>query len=138
MKEMTYEGDGKYMAEYVINRDGEVTMSVVLARRGGLWAEYFNNGFLNGVPAWQKVENIMSFDWGSGLVSREAADFVSAHWYGKLLAPTTEDYTFILIGDDNFRMFIDGKLLIDRWDSCCADMQVAVRLIEGRFYDIVL
>lgn len=137
MREMTPNGSGEYTAEYVINRDGDVTVSVVLARRGGLYAEYFNNAFLNGVPALTRVDNIMDFDWSDGLLTFEAADFVSVHWYGKLLAPSTEDFTFIMKGDDGFRFYFEGTLLVDRWDSCCDDMQVTVRLVEGTFYDVI-
>jgi hypothetical protein len=133
---MDFEGDGLYSSEYVIDRDGEITVSVVLARKGGLYAEYFNNAFLNGVPALSQVDNIMNFNWTSGLITVEAGDFVSAHWYGKLLAPSTEDFTFILRGDDGLKFYFDHVLLVDRWDTCCDDMLVTVRLVQGTFYDI--
>jgi hypothetical protein len=47
---MSDTNDGSYTASYTINRVGDVTVSVVLARPGGLYAEYFNNAFLSGVP----------------------------------------------------------------------------------------
>jgi hypothetical protein len=49
--QMTDNLDGTYSATYSIAREGQVTVSVVLARQGGLYAEYFNNAFLSGVPA---------------------------------------------------------------------------------------
>jgi len=102
--EMNDDGDGTYFAEYVINRDGAVTVSIVLARRGGLYAEYFNNAFLEGVPALTRVDSKLNFtEWKDGLITAQAGDYVSAHWHGKLLAPSTEDITFILNGDDGFR-----------------------------------
>jgi beta-glucosidase len=121
-----------------MNREGEVTVSVVLARKGGLYAEYFNNAFLDGIPALTRVDNIMNFNWTDGIITEESGDYVSIHWYGKLLAPTTEDFIFILRGDDGFRFFLEGNLLIDRWNSCCDEMTVTVPLIGGLFYDIVL
>jgi len=133
---MQHLGAGKYSAEYVINRDGDVTVSVELARRGGLYAEYFNNAFLNGVPSLARVDNIMNLRWNEGLLTKEASDFVSIHWYGKILAPLTEDFTFILRGDDGFKFYFDNELLIDRWDSCCDDMLLTLRLVQGTFYDI--
>jgi hypothetical protein len=60
---MTNTGGGTYTANYVVPRNGTVTVSVVLARLGGLYAEYFNNAFLYGNPALARVENIMSYDW---------------------------------------------------------------------------
>jgi hypothetical protein len=43
-----------------------------------------------------------------------------------------------LNGDDGFRLYIDKVLLIDRWNTCCDEMQVTIPLVEGSFYDIVL
>ena len=77
-------------AEYVVNRQGDVTVSVVLARKGGLYAEYFNNAFLSGQPTMTRVDNVMRFDWDYGMITPESGDYVSVHWYGKLLAPATE------------------------------------------------
>jgi hypothetical protein len=37
-------------ASFQIDRVGNVTASVVLAQPGGLYAEYFNNAFMAGVP----------------------------------------------------------------------------------------
>lgn len=113
-------------------------MSVELARKGGLYAEYFNNAFLYGEPALTRIDNNIDFNWGENLVTNEASDFVSAHWYGKLLAPFSEDFTFILNGDDGFRFYFANKLVIDRWDKCCDEMQVRIALEQGKFYDIVI
>jgi hypothetical protein len=129
-REMTDNGDGTYFAEYVINRDGDVTVFVVLARKGGLYAEYFNNAFLEGIPALTRVDSKLNFtEWHDGLITAESGDFVSAHWYGKLLAPATEDFTFILNGDDGFRFIWQGQVLIDRWDTCCDEMSVTIALV---------
>ena len=66
---MTDNNDGTYTASYTIRRQGKVTTSVVLARKGGLYAEYFNNAFLSGVPVLTKVDNILRFDWSDKLVT---------------------------------------------------------------------
>ena len=66
---MTDKGDGTYTASYTISRQGIVTTSVVLARKGGLYAEYFNNAFLSGVPTLTKVDNVMNFNWSTSLVT---------------------------------------------------------------------
>lgn len=138
IKQMTDNGDGTYYADYLVPEAGTMTVSVVLLRQGGLYAEYFNNAFLDGVPALTRVENFLDYEWGEGLVTEEAGDFVSVHWYGKLRAPITEDFTFILSGDDSFRMWFDNELVIDRWDTCCDDMTIRLSLVQDAFYDIVL
>lgn len=109
-----------------------------MARKGGLYAEYFNNAFLNGVPTLTKVDNIMNFNWSTGLITPQAGNFISIQWFGKLLAPYSEEFTFILQGDDGFRFYLQGVLLVDRWDTCCDVMQVAIPLVAGQFYDIVI
>ena len=106
-----------------------MTVSVVLARQGGLYAEYFNNAFLSGVPTVNQIDNFFNFDWGEGLVTPEAGDFVSIHWFGKLRAPFSEDFTFKLTGDDGFRMYLEGVLVVDRWDTCCDDMTITLPLV---------
>lgn len=60
---MTFVGNGSFSSDYVIRRDGAVTVSVILARQGGFWGEYFNNAFLFGAPAWSKVDNVMKYKW---------------------------------------------------------------------------
>ena len=72
------------------------------------------------------------------MVTQEAGDFVSIHWYGKLRAPLSEDFTFILSGDDSFRFWFDNELVVDRWDSCCDDMTIRLTLVQDSFYDFVL
>ena len=90
------------------------------------------------MPALSRVDNYMNFTWMEGLITGEASEFVSVQWYGKLLAPTSEDFTFIFRGDDGFKFYFDNKLLVDRWDSCCDEMLISINLVEGKFYDIVI
>ena len=130
--------DSKFSVDFVINRVGKVTLSVVLARRGGLYGEYFNNVQMQGTAVKSGVDATINFDWGENKLTDQSGDYVSAHWFGKLLAPRTEPFTFILNGDDGFRLFVDKKLKIDRWNSCCDQMTVILDLVEGVFYDIVL
>lgn len=61
---------------------------------------------------------------------------MSVHWYGKLRAPFSEDYTFFLSGDDGFRLYVGHVLKVDRWDACCDDMVFFLTMAEGVFYDL--
>ena len=72
------------------------------------------------------------------MITEEAGDFISIHWYGKLKAPYSEDFIFILNGDDGFRLFLDNQLLIDRWDTCCDEVSVQISLTQDTFYDLVI
>ncbi|MRN56326.1 PA14 domain-containing protein [Paenibacillus monticola] len=42
-------------------------------------------------------------------------DHANARWTGQIMAPQTDAYTFHIIGDNGFRLWIDDKLVIDHW-----------------------
>ncbi|MFG2563871.1 LamG-like jellyroll fold domain-containing protein [Streptomyces sp. NPDC048567] len=44
------------------------------------------------------------------------AENTTARWTGFLTAPEDGDYTFAASGDNGFRLFIDGKAVIDHWE----------------------
>lgn len=135
---MTDLGSGSYTVKYNIPQDGTISVSIVLARPGGLAAEYFNNAFLDGAPAIQRVDQKFDFTWGDGLLTQQAGDFVSIHWHGKLRAPYSEDYTFFFKGDDGFRVYVDNKLRVDRWNACCLDQTLVLALKANTFYNILI
>ena len=135
---MTDAGDGSYTTTVNLKRRGTVTLSVILSRVGGFYGEYFNNAFLDGAPAKARVDAYLDFDWGTGLITDEAADFVSAQWFGKILPEYTEEYTFIISADDGVRMFIDGVRVVDRWDDCCDDVTFSMDLTGDTFYDVII
>ncbi len=94
-----------YMVTYKIIRKGIATVDILTMYQGGLYAEYFNNAFLDGVPAITRLDHEINFNWGLDLITNEVADFVSIRWSGKVLAPTSEEYTFIIKADDGVRLY---------------------------------
>jgi hypothetical protein len=130
--------DGKYSTTIDLKRAGRCTISVLLTKVGGFYGEYFNNAFLDGVPTQTKVDTDLNFDWGTDLLTPEAADFVSIRWYGKIRAPYTEEFTFIASGDDGIRIYMDGNLMADRWDTCCDDVSFSLNFTQDEFYDTII
>ncbi|MFP5111550.1 PA14 domain-containing protein [Bacillaceae bacterium C204] len=65
-------------------------------------------------------------------------DNVATRWTGKIVPEHTEDYTFYMIGDNGFRVWIDGKLAInfweDKWDL--EQKSAPISLKAGQEYDI--
>jgi hypothetical protein len=61
------------------------------------------------------------------------AEHTTARWTGMIEAPATGDYTFYGIGDNGFRLFIDGKPVIDHWEPDWDREQTSapVRLTAG-------
>ncbi|MET9424773.1 LamG-like jellyroll fold domain-containing protein [Streptomyces sp. NPDC006540] len=62
------------------------------------------------------------------------AEHTTARWTGMIEAPATGDYTFYGIGDNGFRLFIDGKPVIDHWEPDWDREQTSapVRLTAGQ------
>ncbi|WP_329061286.1 PA14 domain-containing protein [Streptomyces sp. NBC_01429] len=63
---------------------------------------------------------------------------VNARWTGKIVPATTGAHTFSMIGDNGFRLWVDGRLTIDHWVDDWDKEQTAqpVDLTAGRAYDI--
>ncbi|MGW6932714.1 PA14 domain-containing protein [Lentzea sp. NPDC054927] len=67
-------------------------------------------------------------------------EHTTARWTGRLTAPQTGDYTFYAIGDNGFRLLIDGQPVIDHWvgDWDREQTSAPVTLTAGRQYDFRL
>ncbi|MBD8078702.1 LamG-like jellyroll fold domain-containing protein [Cellulosimicrobium arenosum] len=57
---------------------------------------------------------------GAGLVANfkkltGQTENVTVRWTGQITPPEDGDYTFYATGDNGFRLFIDGELVIDHW-----------------------
>ncbi|MDQ8735403.1 family 43 glycosylhydrolase [Paenibacillus sp. LHD-38] len=65
-------------------------------------------------------------------------DFNTARFTGTIVPEYTEDYTFHMVGDDGFRVWINGALIIDFWQQKWEIPQVSVpvSLEAGKHYDI--
>lgn len=82
----------------------------------GLKGEYFSNLNFSGVPSFFRVDQTVSFQWT--LFSPDPSlntDHYSIRWTGQLLAPETGTFKIGLEGNDGFRLYINGQLLIDQW-----------------------
>ncbi|MER5510433.1 PA14 domain-containing protein [Streptomyces sp. NPDC002766] len=66
------------------------------------------------------------------------SDDVSVRWTGKIVPDKTGPHTFSITGDNGFRLWIDGALVIDHWVDDWDREQTSqpVELTAGRAYDI--
>lgn len=62
---------------------------------------------------------------------------VNVRWTGQITANFSEDYTFWMIGDNGFRLWIDNKLIIDHWVNDWDKEQKGspISLTAGKKYD---
>ncbi len=103
----------------------------------GFQAEYFTNRDLQGEPALKRVESAIEIE----NPTLPAPDFpntdFSIRWTAQLTAPEDGDYTFTFSGDDGFRVFLDGKRLIDHWVAGPeTPVSGEVKLQAGKAYDL--
>ncbi len=116
--------------------------TLLLAQTGtGLKGDYFSNTALAGTVSLSRLDTSVNFDWGPNAPAAAIpADNFSARWSGQVEAPATGTYTFATQADDGVRLWVDGKLLINRWTNrtSARDQSVPVSLTGGRKYDIQL
>jgi hypothetical protein len=83
----------------------------------GLTGNYFNNISLSGTPVLTRVESV-DFSWGSGSPGTGVASInFSTRWTGRLVAPANGTYRVQAVADNGVRVWVNGVLLIDHWQS---------------------
>ncbi len=87
------------------------------APRHGLSATYYDDAAFR-KPVIKRVDPRVNFMWGGKSPARRIArDTFSARWQGSLEAPRTGRYTFSARASDGVRVWIDGRLRINRWSK---------------------
>jgi beta-glucosidase len=83
----------------------------------GLMGEYFNNVNLSGSPVFKRCDQQIQFQWTlfSPDPEKLSYDFYSVRWSGKIKSPETGIFKIGIDGNDGYRLYIDGKLVIDNW-----------------------
>lgn len=105
----------------------------------GLTGFYFANTDLKGNPAFGRQDENLSFKWTlySPDPGKLQPDNYSIRWTGKLEAPNSGKYQIGLRGNDGFRLYLDGKLVIDQWEKLSYSKKtVDVDFVKGKKYDI--
>jgi len=106
----------------------------------GLKAEYYDNRELSGTPKAVKVENVVDHEWvQTPSVEGIGQDNFSVRWTGVIRPTKTEEYKFIVKGDDGYRLFINGEKVIDYWsDHGNLEKSTLIKLVAGKEYAIKL
>lgn len=118
-----------------------MTDSIVSTMDGepGFYAEYFNNCTLSGEPTLTRIDKAIDFKWGQGSpASGIKSDSFSVRWTGKIRVNETNNYSFRLKTDDGSRLYVDDKLVIDKWypEFAIGEKSGEMTLIAGRDYKI--
>jgi beta-glucosidase len=114
--EVTYApGCGRQSPEWTVVPDTCLFHATGGKPSPGLSGEYFNNTTLSGEPVLTRTDPRLDFRWT--LYSPDPAvnyDFFSVRWTGKLRAPASGRFSIGLEGNERYRLYLGGKLLIDR------------------------
>lgn len=105
---------------------------------GGLMAEYFDNQYLYGSPVLEQLSPTVNYDFGLGLVTTDASQYVSIRFSGKLLVPKTDAYTFYLTADDSANLAVNHTMIINSSAVCCIEHRAVMMLYQGEYVDIIL
>lgn len=107
----------------------------------GLKGDYFSNSDLKGNPSFEKQDEQLSFKWTlySPNPEKLQPDNYSVRWTGKLQAPETGKYQLGLRGNDGFRLYLNGRLLIDNWEKLSYSTKtVELDFNKSQKYDVIV
>ncbi len=118
----------------------------------GLKGEYFKSQDLSGTPVLTRVDKRVSFRWDRGgpiddLIARGefpadaiGSDNFSVRWTGQLVPPVSGRYEISVGANDGFRLFIDGKPVVQSWEPTprVSAKSAFVNLEAGKAYDLRL
>ncbi len=105
----------------------------------GLLGEYFaGTDFTTQLVT--RVDSAVEFDWGAGSPAPELnADGFAVRWSGQIVPRFTETYTFSATTDDGVRVWVNGELLISKWNNQSSTTHTGtIALVAGVAYDIVM
>jgi beta-glucosidase len=104
----------------------------------GLQAEYFDNIKLEGEPVLRRTDAAVNFVWGFAGVSPKLTANYSARWTGVLSPSETADYIVGFTGQDGYRLWIDGELLVEDWTTHrpSTTLTKPIHLEKGKAYGI--
>lgn len=103
----------------------------------GLTASYFDNMNFTNLKL-VRTDSTVNFDWGGGTPhSTVGVDTFTTRWEGKVEPLYTQTYTFYTVTDDGVRLWVNGQLVIDKWqDQGPTEWSGQIALTAGQRYDI--
>jgi len=113
--------------------------SLIFDGKPGLKAEYFGNRGLEGKPLLTRTDQVVDSNWVATPVPGLDQNAFSVRWSGKLTPKVSGTYVLSVTGDDGYRLWIDGALLIDNWTTHRSQTRnKSIELSGGRAYDLKL
>jgi hypothetical protein len=109
---------------------------------GGLRADYYKGSDFNTFVL-SRIDPQINFNWGDpgGPDPAVGDDDFSVRWTGEVEAGYTETYTFYPKTDDGVRLWVDGRQLVDSWETVPLypiEHSGTIDLVAGNTYTIVM
>lgn len=98
----------------------------------GWHADYYATKDLTGAVALSRTDRNINFDWGTGSPGPGVpADRFSVRW-NRTIEFEGGNYRFTVVTDDGFRLYVDGRLILDKWiDQSSTTYTVDIGLVGG-------
>ncbi len=134
--------DGEAIRHVITAADNDTTYTARYARSAPFVAEYFANLDLSGAPVLTRNDASIDFIWN--LAAPDPAvpeDGFSVRWT-KSEYFSAGRYRFATVTDDGVRLYVDGRLVIDRWRDQSAtahdavvDLDSGVHTVRMEYFD---
>lgn len=131
-------GPGRLSPEYAVVAADHLTHTDSGKTVPGLRGEYFDNNALAGAPRLTRTDTRLDFGWTLNSPGRGIPfDWYSVRWTGRLRAPASGVRRLGLEGNDGYRLYVDGKLIVDNWKKQSFRSRLAdVRFAPNSVHDI--
>ncbi|MFD2454583.1 Ig-like domain-containing protein [Ideonella paludis] len=125
-----------WVAWSVTNAAGVESGLAAIGDRPGVVATYYDG---NWVAQASEVTSTVNQDWGFGGPAYMTDSFITSY-KGKLVPPTTGEYTFQSWADNGVRLYVDGKLLIEdvRFEEFGLRTSGGITLEGGKEYTLIM
>lgn len=109
-------GPGRLSPMHRVVADSFLTHTANGRSVSGLRGIYWDNNAMTGAPRVERVDAAVDFGWTlSSPAPGIPYDWYSARWTGSLRVPAGSAPRIGVEGNDGYRLWIDGQLVIDRW-----------------------
>jgi beta-glucosidase len=109
-------GPGRVAREYAVVPESALVTDSAGAAVFGLRGEYWSNPDFRGAPALTRRDRAVNFGWTLSSPGRGVPyDWYAARWTGRMRVPAGGVRRIGVEGNDGWRLWIDGKLVLDNW-----------------------
>lgn len=133
-------GPGRITRAYVVVDAAHLSHRADTGVARGLRGEYWSNPRLDGTPHLVRADARVDFGWTLNSPARGIPfDWYSARWTGTLSVPASGVRRLGVEGNDGYRLWLDGRLVVDNWGKESYRATLAdVNLAPGSSHEIRL